>query len=56
MKKNRAKIIEEATRLVWSSYESHLEYTHKKSPEGKRFHTRCVKEYSRLLTLLCDLY
>ena len=57
MKSNeRAKLIEEACRLIWSSFESHLEWTYKETPEGKRFQRQCIKEYARLLSILSRLY
>lgn len=52
----KEKILEEAIRLVWESLESHLEWTHRKSPEGTAFHKQCVADYVRLLTLLTQLY
>lgn len=52
----RAKKVDEALRLVWSSLESHLDLTSKKSYEGKTFHKRCVKGYARIVSLLSDLY
>lgn len=63
MKKNadaRAKMIDEAMSLVISSLASHLPYTHGggKLPrtESKRFHKKCVREYSRIIDLLSNLY
>lgn len=58
----RAKLIEDALRLVWSSLESHLEHTHqtkrlnKKSGESLTFHKKCVREYARLIEILSRLY
>lgn len=55
MKTKKEKKIERAIRLTWSSLESHLQYTHKQSSEGKTFHRKCVKEYSELINILSDL-
>lgn len=55
-KRFRAKSLERAVRLVYSSLESHLLYTHRPSSEGVRFHIRCVKEYAEILKILSDLY
>ena len=52
----KEKILEEAIRLVWESLESHLEWTHRKSPEGTAFHVQCVKDYIKLMTLVTQLY
>jgi hypothetical protein len=52
----KAKILDEAIRLVWESLESHLPYTYKKSPEGTAFHIKCVKDYCKLIELLTRLY
>lgn len=52
----RAKKVEEAIRLAWSSLESHLQYTHKRSWEGKSFHQKCTREYSRIIQILTELY
>ncbi len=54
-KKKRAEKIEEAIRLVWDSLQSHLEWTHKQSSEGEKFHKRCVSEYAILIQLLSEL-
>lgn len=55
-KNEREEKIEKILRLVWSSLESHLLYTHQKSWEGKRFHKDCVSEYSLIIKLLSELY
>jgi len=56
VKHGRAKKIERLIRMIWSSLESHLQYTHKKSWEGRRFHKKCVKEYSEITKILSELY
>jgi hypothetical protein len=58
---NRAKLIDEAMRLVYDSLQSHLPYTHVgphalQPGETTQFHKNCVKEYSRVLELLSKLY
>lgn len=55
-KTRRPKEIERAMRLAWSSLESHLPYTHGKSPEGTKFHIKCVKEYLQIMENLGNLY
>jgi len=55
-KDKRAKIVDEGIRLTWSSLESHLEWTHRKSSEGKRWHQKCVEDYVRTLQLFIKLY
>ena len=57
----RAKVIDEAIRLVYDSLQSHLPYTHVGPDslmpgETTEFHKKCVKEYSRVLELLSKLY
>jgi hypothetical protein len=56
----RAKLIEEAMKIVWSSLDSHLPYTHKKytnaNGEHRGFHKKCVKEYVRLMEILKEFY
>lgn len=52
----RPQSIEKAIRITWASLESHLPYTHGKSPEGTDFHRKCVKEYIALLVHLSNLY
>jgi hypothetical protein len=44
-KKEKEENVENIIRQAWSSLESHLPYTHKKSSEGKKFHKKCVEEY-----------
>lgn len=59
MKKQRAKHIEEAMRIVWSSLESHLSYTHgrvRNRLENHSFHKRCVRDYARTIEILSQLY
>ena len=52
----RAREVEALIRSIWSSLESHLPYTHEKSPEGVRFHKRCVKEYTEQIAKATKLY
>lgn len=55
----RAKEIDKAIRLVWSSLESHLYYTHSGDmirDEDHEFHQKCVQEYSEILLILSKLY
>lgn len=54
--KDKAKIIERLMRLTYSSLESHLRYTHIKTPEGVSFHKRCVKDYAETMYLISKLY
>ncbi len=62
MKTNeRAKKIEQAIRLIWSSLDSHLAWTYEKGPKvkyfGKKvFHKRAVKEYAEIIKILTELY
>ena len=51
----REEKIKRLIELAWSSLESHLDWTHKDSSEGKKFHKRCVKEYSEMIKLLSEL-
>lgn len=55
-KDDRAKKIDTLIRMVWSSLESHLEWTHTDCEEGKDFHKKCIKEYSEIVKLLSELY
>ena len=52
----RAKLVEEAVRLAWDSLQSHLEWTHKQSVEGRVFHKKTAAEYARIITILLQLY
>lgn len=54
MKANKHKELERAIRLVWTSLESHLPWTYKKSSEGKKFHRKCVKEYAETIKIIAD--
>lgn len=56
MKRKRAVLVDRAIRLVYSSLESHLYYTHHKNHEGQKFHQQCVKEYAHLIKILSKLY
>lgn len=51
----KAKKIERAIRLAWSSLESHLQWTHKKSSEGEKFHKQCLEEYAELIKILTEI-
>lgn len=55
MKKEKAKKIEQTIKSLYSSLVSHLPYTYLKSPEGKKFHIQCIKDYSRDIKNLADL-
>lgn len=52
----KAKKIERAIKLIYDSLQSHLAYTYSASAEGKRFHRKCVRDYSELIKLLSELY
>jgi hypothetical protein len=52
----RAKYVEKIIRLAWSSLESHLEYTHKKTSEKEKFHKDCVKDYIEIMENASKLY
>lgn len=56
----RARLVEEAILLVWSSLNSHLPYTYRKysnaKGENKQFHKKCVKEYIRIIEILKEFY
>ncbi len=52
----RAKLIEQAVKLIWSSLASHLSWTYTKHPDSKRFHKKCVKEYADLIKIITELY
>lgn len=56
MKYAKEKKIERLIRLVWSSLESHLKYTHSNTSEGQKFHIDCIKEYAEQIKLLSELY
>ena len=51
---NRAKLIERAIRLAWSSLESHLPYTYKGKEQA--FDRKCVAEYAEIIQILTQLY
>lgn len=57
-KKERARKIERATKLVWDSMQSHLPYTHEDTGGNgnNEFHKKSVKEYAELLQILSELY
>ena len=52
----RAKKLEEAMRLTWSSLESHLPWMYGPSAEGRAFHIRCVGEYVETIKLQWQLF
>lgn len=52
MKYQRERDIEEFYRLIWSSLETHLDGMYLKTPEGRNFHKKTVKEYVRMMELL----
>jgi len=56
MKSNRQETIDKLIRQVWLSLDSHLDLTHKKSPEGPKFHQACCKEYAEIIRDLTNLY
>jgi len=43
-------------RLVFESLQSHLDGAYTKTPEGKKFHIQCVKDYSLMIKILSELY
>lgn len=58
----KEKGIEKAIRLIWSSLESHLEYTYIKPTkidldrgETNKFHKDCIREYAEVIKILGDL-
>lgn len=56
-KKQRAREIDKAIRLAYSSLESHLPYTYKKHVDGDmRFHRKCIAEYAEIISILSKLY
>lgn len=60
-KDKRAKLIEEGIKLAYDSLQSHLPYTHGAEEtmlrdETNLFHSKCVKDYSRLIAILTELY
>ena len=55
----KAKEIEKAIRLAWSSLESHLQYTHSGRlirDEDRDFHKKCIEEYADIIKVLSQLY
>lgn len=54
--KERAKLIEEAIRLTYSSLESHLPYVHDPDKVGANFHAEAAGDYSRVIEILTKLY
>lgn len=56
MEKDKHKKLIETIRSIWSSLESHLDYTYLKSSEGKKFHKQCVKDYANDIKNLSELF
>lgn len=54
--KKRAQLVEKSIRDVWSSLESHLQYTHEKHQDSSRFHKKTVKSYARTIEQLTRLF
>jgi len=59
----RAKLIDDAMRMVWVSLESHLTHTHSTAMLNKKdkketcaFHKKCVRDYVELMSTLSKLY
>ncbi len=52
---DRAKIFEEQAREIWVSLESHLVWMYKDSEDGKRWHRKCVRDYTAQLMKLTKL-
>lgn len=55
----KAKEIDKAIRLAWSSLESHLQYTHSGKlvrDEDRDFHKKCIEEYADIIKVLSQLY
>jgi len=52
----RAIDVEKVILAQWSSLISHLEWTYKKSAEGKTFHKKCVKQYAEEILNTTKLY
>jgi hypothetical protein len=52
----RAKNVDTAIKQIWDSLESHLDCTHQDTPEGRKFHKQCIKDYAKLLIILTKLY
>ena len=57
------KLVSEAIDLITGSLTSHLEYTYKKMTilekkrgETNEFHKECVKDYSKIISILVQLY
>lgn len=56
--KERAVVVDELIRGIYSSLESHLSFMHADGltePEGNDFHKTCVVEYAHLITLAVKL-
>ncbi len=53
--KSKNKLIGEGLRLIWSSLDSHIDWTDCKSSEGAEHHIQAIKEYARTITILCEL-
>lgn len=55
-KDKRSLLVGNGLRIVWSSLASHIDYTTRKSSEGKAFHRRTIQEYAELIKILSELY
>lgn len=55
-KQDREKNVEKIIRQTWTSLESHLAWTYKKSSEGKKFHKTAVKEYLDIMNNAVKLW
>ncbi|MFA6325374.1 MAG: hypothetical protein WCX46_04080 [Candidatus Paceibacterota bacterium] len=56
IEEKRAKYVEKIIRLALDSLESHLEYTHKHTSEGTKFHKDCVVEYTEIINNAIKLW
>lgn len=55
-KQRRAKLIAKIIKQSWTSLESHLFWTYRKSSEGEEFHKQAVKEYIDIIKNASELY
>jgi hypothetical protein len=56
--KERAVVVDELIRGIYSSLESHLSFMHADNlvaPDDNDFHKKCVVEYAHLITLAVKL-
>lgn len=54
--KSKEANVEQIIRQAWSSLESHLQYTHKRTSEGQKFHKKCVEEYLDIMNNAVKLW